>query len=114
MELGNSQVLIQAILGLLYAIPTLLFVIISIYYIRKTGPEIDATLILVGNVIIFLCIVVGKILWIQFVFYRKWPGEAYSYMTAAISVLSVLGSLFFAVGTFLLVKKVIKAKAASA
>ncbi|AXT55839.1 hypothetical protein J8L88_20630 [Aquimarina sp. MMG015] len=110
MEADITQIIIQLFIGLAYAIPTLFFIIISIYYLLKMGSQIDGILILAGNVIIFLCIVIGRILFIQFAFYQKWEGTIYSYITTAISIVSVIGSILFAVGVFLLMKKVIKAK----
>ncbi|SEM23546.1 hypothetical protein SAMN04487910_4506 [Aquimarina amphilecti] len=110
MEADITQIIIQLLMGLAYAIPTLFFIVISIYYLLKMGSQIDGILILIGNVIIFLCIVIGRILFIQFAFYQQWEGNMYSYITTAISIVSVIGSILFAIGIFLLMKKVIKTK----
>ncbi|MDH7444104.1 hypothetical protein [Aquimarina sp. 2201CG14-23] len=110
MESNISQVLIQLLTGLFYALPTIAFIVISIYYLLKTGTKTDGILILIGNIIIFLSIVLGRILFIQLAVYQKWEGETYSYLSTGISALSFIGSILFVVGTFLLIRKVIKTK----
>ncbi|WP_299189481.1 hypothetical protein [uncultured Aquimarina sp.] len=110
MDIDTPQIIIQLLMGLVYAIPTIFFIAISIYYLSKMKSQIEGILILIGNVIIFLCIIIGRILFIQFAFYQKWEGTIYSYITTAISIVSVVGSILFAVGIFLLMKKVIRTK----
>jgi len=110
MDSNTYQIFIQLLMGLLYAIPSLIFIGISIYYISKMGTLIDGILILIGNIIILLSIAIGKILWIQFVFFQTWQRDLYSYISTAISIFSVLGSILFAIGVFLLVKRVIRSK----
>ncbi|MFD2565634.1 MULTISPECIES: hypothetical protein [Aquimarina] len=108
MEPNTPQIIVQLLLALAYAIPTIFFIVISIYYLVKMGSQTDGILILVGNVIIFLSIIVGRVLFIQLAFYEKWQGEMYSYISGAVNILSFLGASAFAVGVFLLMKKVIK------
>lgn len=107
---NTTQVMIQLLMGLVYAIPSLLFIIISIYYLLKMGSQIDGTLILIGNVITFLCVIIGQIVFIQFAFYEKWQHTSYSYISTGISIFSFIGRVLFAVGVFLLIKKMIKQK----
>ncbi len=110
MEINTSQILIQLLLALAYAIPTIFFIVISIYYLLKMGSRTDGILILAGNIVILLSIILSRILFIQFAFYEKWQGEMYSYVSSAINVISFMGSLAFAIGVFLLMKKIIKTK----
>ncbi|MGY3794283.1 hypothetical protein [uncultured Aquimarina sp.] len=107
---NTTQVMIQLLMGLVYAIPSLLFIIISIYYLLKMGSQIDGTLILIGNVIIFLSVIIGQIAFVQFAFYQKWEHTSYSYISTGISIFSFIGRVLFAVGIFLLIKKMIKQK----
>ncbi|KZS38601.1 hypothetical protein AWE51_13455 [Aquimarina aggregata] len=108
MNADTSQILIQALTGLFYAIPTLLFIGIGIHYLIKKGNTTDGIFIVIGNIIILLSIVIGKILFIQFVVYQKWDSTVYTYIISAINIVSFIGSILFVIGLFLLTKKVIK------
>ncbi|WP_298547983.1 hypothetical protein [uncultured Aquimarina sp.] len=110
METDISQVLIQSLTGLFYVLPTIVFIIISGYYLMKMGSKTDGILILIGNIIIFLSTVVGQILFIQLSFGQTWDVDAYSYISTALGILSFIGSILFVVGIFLLMKRVIKTK----
>ncbi|WP_109300195.1 hypothetical protein [Aquimarina sp. AU474] len=105
-----SQIIIQLLMALLYAIPTLLFIIISAYYIMNKGAKTDGLLILIGNIIIILSTIIGKILFIQFVYYQKWESTMYSYIVTAVNIFSFIGAMLFVVGLFLLIRKVVKNK----
>ncbi|MHA7059766.1 hypothetical protein ACWGOQ_0021240 [Aquimarina sp. M1] len=108
-----SQIIVQLLMGLAYAIPTLFFIVISIYYLIKMGTQTDGILILIGNSIIFISIVINQVIFIQLAFYEKWQGESYTYLSSAINILSFFGSLAFAIGVLLLMKKVIKTKSST-
>ncbi|AXT53635.1 hypothetical protein D1818_23445 [Aquimarina sp. BL5] len=110
MESDVAPVIIQLLTGLFYAIPTIIFIVISIYYLMKIGSKTDGVLILIGNIILFLSIVVNQILFIQLSVYQSWDGYYYSYISTALSILSFIGSILFVIGVFLLMKKVIKTK----
>ncbi|WP_299441041.1 hypothetical protein [uncultured Aquimarina sp.] len=114
MEANTPQILIQLLLGLVYSIPTIFFIIISIHYLLKMGSTTDGILILLGNSILLLSSILGKIAWIQLVFYQKWEGEIYSYVNIVLGTISFIGSVLFVIGVFLLVKKVLKTKSLSA
>ncbi|WP_299248544.1 hypothetical protein [uncultured Aquimarina sp.] len=110
METDISQVLIQSLTGLFYVLPTIVFIIISGYYLMKMGSKTDGILILIGNIIIFLSTVVGQILFIQLSISQTWDVGSYSYISTALGILSFIGSILFVVGIFLLMKRVIKTK----
>lgn len=110
MESDVAPVIIQLLTGLFYAIPTIIFIVISIYYLMKIGSKTEGVLILIGNIILFLSIVVNQILFIQLSVYQSWDSYYYSYISTALSILSFIGSILFVIGVFLLMKKVIKTK----
>ncbi|WP_299260680.1 hypothetical protein [uncultured Aquimarina sp.] len=113
METDISQVLVQSLTGLFYVLPTLVFIIISSYYLMKMGGKMDGILILVGNIIIFLSSIINQVLFIQLSVYQSWDGYYYSYISTALSILSFIGSILFVAGTFLLIRKVIKTKSST-
>lgn len=108
MDADISQIIIQLLMGFLYGLPTLAFIIICLYYLKKVGSVIDGILLLIGNSIIFITIILGQIAMIYFVHYRTWEANTYTYITIGNNVLSFIGSILCVVGLFLLVKRVIK------
>jgi len=107
MESDVSQILIQLMTGLLYSIPTIIFIIISVYYLIKMGPKTDGIFILIGNIIILLSIIAHQVLFLNV---QNITTELFSWISAAINIFSFLGSTLFVIGIFLLIKRVIKTK----
>ncbi|GAA4277997.1 hypothetical protein [Aquimarina mytili] len=108
MDANTPSIIIQLLLGIVYALPTVAFIIISLYYLKKAGSTIDGVLILIGNIIIFTTIILNQASMVLFVYYRKWSADVYSYITMGTGILSFIGSILFIVGLSLLVKRVVK------
>ncbi len=108
MNTSTPQIIIQLLLGLFYAIPSIAFIIICLYYLKKAGSTTDGLLLLIGNSIIFITIILSQITMVLFVYYRKWEADIYSYITMGTGILSFIGSVLSILGLFLLVKRVIK------
>ncbi len=109
-SIDSSQIIIQLLIALLYAIPTVLLILIILYYIIKKGAKIDGILMLIGNIIVLIATIISKILFIQLVHYQKWEATSYSYMIAVINIISFIGSLAFVIGLLLLIRKIVKNK----
>ncbi|MCK8520785.1 hypothetical protein M0D21_04375 [Aquimarina sp. D1M17] len=104
----TSQIIIQLLMGLVFAIPTLFFIGIGLFYISKVGTKTDGLLFLIGNIVILLSIIINKILFVQFIVYQNMEATTYSYVLYATNILSFIGSILFAIGLYLLVKKAVK------
>ncbi len=77
-------------------------VLITIYYIVKSGSKLDGILMLTGSCLSLLCsifIQVGALLW---------EAETYAFSMYIISGISTLGSVLFVIGFFLLIRKFLK------
>ncbi len=108
MDVNMPSIIVQLLLGIVYALPTMACIIISLYYLKKAGSTIDGVLILIGNSILCTTIILSQVFMVLFVHYRKWSTDIYSYITMGTGVLSFIGSILFVVGLSLLVKRVIK------
>ena len=107
------QIITQLAVFLLNTIPIIAFIIMSIYYITKTGSNTEGYLILVGNIIIFLSSLASTIAVLQITVFRKWEMSSYSAISIGMQAFSFIGQILFAIGVFLLFRKVIKMKKSS-
>jgi len=107
METNVLEIIYYIFLGLITSLGQVLLVGICLYYLIKKGAKADATLLLIGSSIMLLC---GILSTVGALFARVWGTESYVTYTYSIQGISMLGSLLFVIGFFILIRKVIKPK----
>ncbi|MBQ4821756.1 hypothetical protein [Aquimarina sp. MMG016] len=105
MESSFTEILTRTLTALLYIIPTLFFIGIAIYYLMKVGSKIEGVLILIGNVIILLVSISFNFMYL---YIDSWGIQIYSIINMVVNGIGFIGSILFAIGFFMVVRKLIR------
>ncbi|PKV50518.1 hypothetical protein ATE84_2576 [Aquimarina sp. MAR_2010_214] len=107
MGLDITEIIKYLFQGVLTSIPQLVIVILCIYYLIKVGSKIDGVLLTIGSIISILCNISNVV---GAVYISTLGVDSYVIYLYIIQGFSILGSILFAIGFFILIRKIIKNK----
>ncbi len=107
MEPTITKILFQIFLGLITSLGQVCILAICIYYILKAGSKSDGALLCTGSVIWLFCSVSQSV---GTLYISIWGTTGFQLFTYIIQGCSMLGSLLFVLGFFILIRKVIQNK----
>ncbi len=107
MEPSITEIFYYVFLGLLTSPAQLIIILICLYYLIKSKATADSVLLMIGSFIILLSTILTQV---GVLYAKTWGSNSYLSYSFVIQGISIVGSLLFAVGLFLLIRKVIKFK----
>ncbi|MDY8138881.1 hypothetical protein [Aquimarina sp. 2201CG5-10] len=105
MDSNIAEILMRILTSLFYIVPTLFFIGIAIYYLMKVGSKTEGMLMLIGNILILLVSISFNFM---FLYIESWGIQMYSIINTIVNGIGFIGSTLFAIGVFMIVRKVIR------
>ena len=104
--------ILDTLLSILYFIPKIVLLILSIYYLYKAGKSKDGILILIGTIISMIDFISFRVL-LYLYSLDIFDHQMYTYISFVVNAISSIGYIIFTIGIYFLIKKVIQLKSLS-
>ncbi|WP_298312635.1 hypothetical protein [uncultured Aquimarina sp.] len=101
------EIIKYLIIGVFSSITQIFIFVVSIYFYRKMGSSIERILLLIGSLLMTLCTILSSS---SIAFYVFLGAEQYATILYILQIGSFLGTLLFAIGFLMTVRKVVKNK----